>query len=93
MGAPTSWGYAPYSSTQVWCAQHLPSFISRGRWSANSPDLDPLDYCIRNESVEAMDWGRIKSKLTLIEDLKRSVKKVKPEIVLESCNDFSKRLY
>ena len=40
-----------------------------------------------------MDWSRIKTKLTLIEELKRFIKKVKPEIVLESCNDFSKRLY
>ena len=79
--------------TQAWCPQHLPSFIPKDRWPANSPDLNPLDYCIWNEFVEAMDWSRIKTKLTLIEELKRSIKKVKPEIVLESCKDFSKRLY
>ena len=79
--------------TQAWCARHLPSFISKDRWPANSPDLNPLDYCIWNELAEAMDWSQIKTKLTLIEELKRSIKKVKPEIVLESCNDFSKRLH
>ena len=76
--------------TQAWCARHLPSFILKDRWPANSPDLNLLDYCIWNELVEAMDWSRIKTKLTLIEELKRSIKKVKPEIVLESCNDFLK---
>jgi len=43
--------------------------------------------------VQAMDWDRVKTKQTLIEELKRSVKKIKQEIVLESYNDFSKRLY
>ena len=79
--------------SQEWCAQHIPSFIPKDRWPAKSPDLNPLDYSIWNELVQAMDWGRIKTKLTLIEELKRSVKKVKSEIVLESCNSFSKRLY
>ena len=79
--------------SQDWCAQHFPSFIPKDRWPAKSPDLNPLDYSIWNELVQAMDWGRIKTKLTLIEELKRSVKKVKSEIVLESCNSFSKRLY
>ena len=79
--------------TQAWCARHLASFIPKDRWPANSSNLNPLDYCIWNELVEAMNCSRIKTKLTLIEGLKRSIKKVKPEIVLESCNDFPKRLY
>jgi hypothetical protein len=79
--------------TQEWCDKHFPSFISKDRWPPNSPDLNPLDYCIWNELVQAMDWDRVKTKQTLIEELKRSVKKIKQKIVLESCNDFSKRLY
>ncbi|CAF2082706.1 unnamed protein product [Rotaria magnacalcarata] len=78
--------------TQEWCARHFASFMPKDRRPANSPDLNPLDYCICNELVQAMDWGRVQTKLTLIEELKRSVKKIKPEIVLESCNNFSKRL-
>ena len=79
--------------TQALCARHLPSFIPKDRWPANIPDLNPLDYCIWNELVEAMGWSRIKRKLTLIEELKHSIKKVKPGTVLESCNNSSKRLY
>ena len=41
--------------TQAWCARHLPSFIPKDRCPANSLDLNPLDYCIWNELVEAMD--------------------------------------
>jgi len=79
--------------TQEWCQKHFPSFIPKDRWPANSPDLNPLDYCIWNELVQGMDWDRVKTKTTLIEQIKRSVKKVRPEVVLESCNDFSKRCY
>jgi hypothetical protein len=79
--------------TQEWCEKHFPSFIPKHRWPANSPDLNPLDYCLWNELVQAMDWDRVKTKQTLIEEIKRSVKKVRPEVVLESCNDFSKRCY
>ena len=84
--------YHIHQLTQEWCARHLQSFIPKHRRPANSPDLNPLDYCIWNELVETVDWGRIKSKLPLIEEFKRSVKKVKPEVVLESCDDFSKTI-
>jgi hypothetical protein len=40
-----------------------------------------------------MNWNRVHNKLTLIEEIKRAVKKVKFKVVLESYNDFSKRLY
>ena len=35
--------------TQDWCSQHFPSFIDKDIWPANSPDLNPLDYCIWDE--------------------------------------------
>ena len=68
-------------------------YTLKDRWPATIPDLIPLDYCIWNRLIEAIDCDRIKIKLTLIEELKPSIKKVKAEIVLENCNDFSKRLY
>ncbi|CAF4141363.1 unnamed protein product, partial [Rotaria magnacalcarata] len=43
--------------TQEWCAQHFPSFILKDRWPTNSPDLNPLGYCIWNELVQAIDWS------------------------------------
>ncbi|CAF1052699.1 unnamed protein product [Didymodactylos carnosus] len=38
------------SETHQWCRDNLPSFIPRERWPANSPNFNPLDYClIRSE--------------------------------------------
>ncbi|CAF1266509.1 unnamed protein product [Didymodactylos carnosus] len=69
--------------TQEWCRRNLPSFISKERWPANnSPDFNSLDYCIWNELVQAMDWRKVTTKLTLITELKRAVKKIRLEVVV-----------
>ncbi|CAF1150751.1 unnamed protein product [Didymodactylos carnosus] len=78
--------------TQEWCRKHLPSFIPRERWPANSPDLNPLDYCIWDEFVTAIKWNKVTSKRTLIEELKRAVKKIRQEVILESCESWTVRL-
>lgn len=41
--------------TQKYREEHSPSFVPKDRWSANSFDLTPLDYCIWNELVQTMD--------------------------------------
>ena len=40
-----------------------------------------------------MNWDRVQSKKTLIEELKRAVKKIREIVVFESCNSFTNRLY
>ena len=40
-----------------------------------------------------MNWNRVQSKKTLIEELKRAVKKIRETVVFESCNSFMNRLY
>ena len=40
-----------------------------------------------------MDWRKVKTKLTLIAELKRAVKKIRLEVVVQSVEDFSKRMY
>ncbi|CAF2039511.1 unnamed protein product [Rotaria magnacalcarata] len=62
--------------TQEWCAENFPDFISKERWPPNSPDLCPLDYSLRNDLGKCMNWNRIRTKATLIEEIKRSVVKV-----------------
>ena len=32
--------------TQEWLAAHCPDFVNEDQWPPNSPDLNPLDYCI-----------------------------------------------
>jgi len=76
----------------VWIDYPRLDELVKDRWPANSPDLNPLDYCIWDELAKAMDWHQITSKKDLIEELKRATKKVRPEIVFESCNSWTSRL-
>ena len=64
-----------HQETQDWCSQHFAPFIDKDTWPANSPDLDPLDYCIWDEFAQAIDWDNVTSKSSLIGELKRGVKK------------------
>ena len=79
-----------HALTQQWCRGNFPSFIDKERWPANSPDLNPLDYSLWNELTHMMRWNNVSSKPTLINELKRAVKRIRNEVVLESCSfDFS----
>ena len=51
--------------------------------SANSPDLNPLDYSIWNELAHEVNWDTVTSKTTLISELKPAVRKVSPDVVFE----------
>ncbi|CAF3639840.1 unnamed protein product [Rotaria socialis] len=64
-------GARPYTHrlTQEWCVENFPDFISKERWPPNSPDLCPLDYTLWNELVQCMNWNRITTKATLIEEI------------------------
>ena len=54
----------------------FPSFIERNHWLPNSPDLNPLDYCLWDELGKTIKWNRVTSKKSLIVALKRAVKEV-----------------
>ncbi len=71
----------------------FPAFIDKDHWPPNSPDLNPLDYCIWDEFVKVIDWNKVTSKPTLIQELKRAVKKIRQNIVFESCASWTNRLY
>ena len=79
--------------TQQWCRDNFPSFIDKDHWPPNSPDLNPLDYSIWDEFVHAIKWDKVTSKKTLIEELKKSVKKIRTEVVFESCSSWTSRLH
>ena len=72
--------------SQKWCADHFPAFIPKDHWPPNSPDLCPLDYSLWNELAESMDQDNI---TTLIEEIKRSVKKIEKEKILHFVLDFT----
>ena len=52
--------------TQQWCRDSFPSFIDNNCWPRNRLDLNPLDYSIWDELVNAINWNNVKSKTTLI---------------------------
>ena len=82
-----------HQEMQEWCCRHFPSFIDKDTWSANSPDLNPLDYCIWDEFARAINWDKVTSKSSLISELKRGVKKIRLDVVRESCSVWTNHLY
>ncbi|CAF1317201.1 unnamed protein product [Rotaria magnacalcarata] len=79
--------------TQNLCLDHFPSFIDKNHWSPNSLDLNPLDYCIWDELAQSIDWNNVAPKETLIKELKRAVKQIRQDVVLQSCSSWSSRLH
>ena len=61
--------------TQQWCRDHFPALLDRYQWPPNSPDLNPLDYCIWDELTQTITWHKVASKKTLIDELRRASKK------------------
>ena len=53
---------------------NFPSFIDKDHWPQNSSDLNRLDYSIWDEFAQQINWAKVKSKKTLIDELKQSVK-------------------
>lgn len=76
-----------------WCKENFPRFIDKDRWPANSPDLNPLDYSVWNEFVKAMNWNKVTSKQSLIDELKAAVKRIPIDKVMRSCKCWTNRLY
>lgn len=79
--------------SQDWCTDHFPSIIDKEHWPPNSPDLNPLDYFVWDEFVHQMNWKNVRSKKSLIAELKRAVKRIRLDKLLESCKSWSNRLY
>ena len=85
--------HSHHLSTQQWCRDNFPSFIDNDCWPPNSPDLNPLDYSIWDELVNTINWNKVKSKTTLIQQLKSSFKSIRESVVFESCASWTNRLY
>ena len=84
-------GARPHSHhlTQQWCRDNFPWFIDNDCWPPNSSDLNPLDYSIWDELVNRINWNKVKSKTTLIQQLKSSFKNTRESVVWESCASWT----
>ncbi|CAF4432281.1 unnamed protein product [Rotaria magnacalcarata] len=65
---------------------------NKDHWPPNSPDLNPLDYSMWDEFAIAINWKTVISKTTLIEELKRAVKEIRQDVILQSCSSWTIRL-
>lgn len=59
-------------STQAWCLENLPNFITSQEWPPSSPDLNPLDFCI---------WGTLEPRVNAKQH--RSLESMKRALVRE----------
>ncbi|CAF2069871.1 unnamed protein product [Rotaria magnacalcarata] len=82
-----------HAKSQEWCAKHFPSFIDKDHWPPNSPDLNPLDYCIWNEFAQLVKWDTVTSKTTLITALKRAVREISQDVVEKNYASWTNRLH
>ena len=82
-----------HQETRDWCSQHFPSFLDKDTWSTNSPDLSPLDDCIRDEFAQVINWDNVTPRSSLIAELKCDVKKIRSDVVRESCSVWMNRSY
>ena len=53
--------------TQQWCRNNFLSFIDKDLCSPTNPDCNHLDYSICDKLVDTINWDRIKSGATLIQ--------------------------
>lgn len=82
-----------HSSTQQWCSRNMPNFFSKDRWPANSPDLNPLDYGLWVELGRNVNWAKVVSKASLITQVKGAFKRMRKNVIVDSCLNWSSRLY
>ena len=78
-------GTRPHSHhlTQQWCRDNFPSFIDKNRWPLNSPGSNPLEYSIWDELVNTISSNKVKSRITLIQQLKSTFKNIYESVVLK----------
>ena len=82
-----------HERTQDWCRTHLPCLIDKDHWPPNSPDFNPLDYYIWDEfEGGAINRDLVTSKVTLINQLKLSLKKIR-SVVFGSFISWTNRSY
>ena len=80
------------AASQNWCKENLPNFIEKDRWPANSPDLNPLNYSVWNDIVQGMNWDKFECKESLKREILLSVRKIRGQVVLDSCSSFYTRI-
>jgi len=81
------------AAAQQWCASNLPNFFTKEQWPPNSPDLNPLDYSLWVELGASINWNEVHNKETLKSHIQAAVRKMRKEVIVNTCSKWSTRLY
>ena len=75
------------------CIEKFESFIPKERWPPNSPELNSLDYSIWAKISSNIDYKKVISIKTLINQVRKSVKQIDTIYLQEIIGSFLKRVY
>lgn len=78
---------------QNWCKKNFKSFISKDKWPPNTPELNPMDYSVWNEISKNVDYQKVKSRESLIKEIRKAIKKIDQKFAREVIGDFLTRVY
>jgi hypothetical protein len=80
--------------TQDWLQQHASDFIGKDQWPPNSPDLNPLDYCVWGVMLDR--YEKHTPKPTNVNELKVALQQIWDSLPLQTVQKsvvtFRKRL-
>ena len=76
-----------HEKPQEWCAKNFSLFIDRDHWPPNSPDLNPLDYCVWNENAQVKHSDIEKDTHCTVKTCRQR------DVVFESCLSWTNRLH
>jgi len=79
-------------STQAWCAENLPAFISAQQWPPYSPDLNPMDYSVRSILESKACSTPHKSLTSLKRSLEAAWAKIDTDVLRKIVEKFPERL-
>ena len=80
--------------TQNWLQKHCPDFIAKDEWPPNSPDINPLDFCVWG--IVLQKYERYSPRPTNVAELKEVLQEIWNSLPLEVLQkavlSFRKRL-
>uniref|UniRef100_A0A7I4YMI3 HTH_7 domain-containing protein n=1 Tax=Haemonchus contortus TaxID=6289 RepID=A0A7I4YMI3_HAECO len=87
-GAPAHKG----RRTQDWCRENVPDFIAASDWPANSPDCNPMDYCVWSILEREACASKHATIAALKESLKKAWDRIPQEALRAAIDAYPKRL-
>ena len=79
-------------SSQTWCAQHFPDFISMKRWPPTSPDLNIWDYYVCDAIGQCLRWDKVRKYRSLQQEIERTVSFIPKKELASSVDSWSRRM-